>query len=114
MTKMIPPKEFAPVQTGNDRPAFDLSRAAHWPVSAFDNLDRLKPDRPRIARTTVSRGLEHLIRAGRVQARDAGAEVGRITKALAKEGFRPTTHPVVGVHGRCSESNGPQRAGGKA
>jgi Fur family zinc uptake transcriptional regulator len=37
---------------------------------------------------------------GRVQQREAGVEVGRITKALVKDGFRPS-HPVVEVHGRC-------------
>ena len=47
---------------------------------------------------------------GRVQQRDAGAEVARLTKALAKDGFRPT-HPVVEVHGRCGDCDA---AGGKA
>ncbi|MGL6208313.1 MAG: Fur family transcriptional regulator, partial [Paracoccaceae bacterium] len=47
---------------------------------------------------------------GRVQQRDAGAEVARLTKALAKDGFRPT-HPMVEVHGRCGDCNA---AGGKA
>jgi len=140
---MIPPQEAFPLPTGNDRLVFDVLRAANGPVSAYDIMDRLKPDRPRIAPTTVYRALEHLIRAGRVrrieslnaylpasetsdravvfaicddcgrvQERDAGAEVGRITKALAKDGFRPT-HPVVEVHGRCGECDDTQRAGGK-
>ena len=138
---MIPPKDPAPLPTGNDRLVFDVLRAAGGPVSAYDIMDRLKPDRPRIAPTTVYRALEHLIRAGRVrrieslnaylpafetsdravvfaicddcgrvQERDAGAEVGRITKALAKDGFRPT-HPVVEVHGRCGDCDA---TGGKA
>jgi len=138
---MIPPKDSVPLPTGNDRLVFDVLRAAGGPVSAYDIMDRLKPDRPRIAPTTVYRALEHLIRAGRVrrieslnaylpafetsdravvfaicddcgrvQERDAGAEVGRITKALAKDGFRPT-HPVVEVHGRCGDCDA---TGGKA
>jgi len=138
---MIPPKDPVPQPTGNDRLVFDVLRAAGGPVSAYDIMDRLKPDRPRIAPTTVYRALEHLIRAGRVrrieslnaylpasgtsdravvfaicddcgrvQERDAGAEVGRITKALAKDGFRPT-HPVVEVHGRCGDCDA---TGGKA
>lgn len=47
---------------------------------------------------------------GRVSQRDAGAEMARITKALAREGFRPT-HPIVEVHGRCGDCNA---TGGKA
>jgi Fur family transcriptional regulator, zinc uptake regulator len=47
---------------------------------------------------------------GRVQQRDAGAEVAQLTKALAKDGFRPT-HPMVEVHGRCGDCH---TAGGKA
>lgn len=39
---------------------------------------------------------------GRVQQRDAGAEVARITRALKKDGFR-STNPVVEVHGRCGD-----------
>ncbi len=39
---------------------------------------------------------------GRVQQRDAGVEVARLTRALAKEGFRPS-HPMVEVHGRCGD-----------
>ena len=138
---MIPPDDTFPLPTGNDRLIYDVLRAASRPVSAYDIMDRLKPDRPRIAPTTIYRALEHLIRAGRVrrieslnaylpanqagdravvfaicddcgrvQERDAGAEVGRITKALAKDGFRPT-HPVVEVHGRCGDCD---VAGGKA
>ncbi len=132
--------------TGNDRLVFDVLRTANGPVSAYDILDRLKPDRPRIAPTTVYRALEHLIRAGRmrrietlnaylpatdipdravvfaicddcgrVQERNAGAEVGRITKALVKGNFRPT-HRVVEVHGRCGdcEANTEYGAGAKA
>ncbi len=133
MIKSIPPHANAVVLTGNDLLVFDVLLAANGPASAYDILDRLKPDRPRIAPTTVYRALEHLIRAGRVrrieslnaylpaadasdravvfaicddcgrvQARDAGAEVGRITKALARDGFRPS-HPVVEVHGRCGD-----------
>jgi len=133
VTITIPTNDHYPLPTGNDRLVFDVLRAANGPVSAYDILDRLKPDRPRIAPTTVYRALEHLIRAGRVrrieslnaylpatdtpdrdvvfaicddcgrvQERDAAAEVGRITKALARDGFRPT-HPVVEVHGRCGE-----------
>ena len=143
MTRTIPTQDHPPQPTGNDRLIFEVLRAANGPVSAYDILDRLKPDRPRIAPTTVYRALEHLIRAGRVrrieslnaylpasetpdravvfaicddcgrvQERDAGAEVGRITKALAKDGFRPT-HPVVEVHGRCGECDDTQRAGAK-
>jgi Fur family transcriptional regulator, zinc uptake regulator len=136
VTRTTPIQDHPPQPTGNDRLVFDVLRAANGPVSAYDILDRLKPDRPRIAPTTVYRALEHLIRAGRVrrieslnaylpasdtpdravvfaicddcgrvQERDAGAEVGRITKALAKDGFRPT-HPVVEVHGRCGDCDG--------
>ena len=117
-----------------------MLREANGPVSAYDILDRLKPERPRIAPTTIYRALEHLIRTGRarrieslnaylpasevgdqavvfaicddcgrVQERDAAAEVARLTKALARDGFRPT-HPVVEVHGRCGDCD----AGGKA
>lgn len=46
---------------------------------------------------------------GRVQQRDAGAEVARLTKALKKDGFHPT-HPMVEVHGRCGDCDA---AGGK-
>lgn len=140
MTKSIPPNPVTAVLSGNDLLVFEVLRAANGPASAYDILDRLKPDRPRIAPTTVYRALEHLIRAGRVrrieslnaylaateagdravvfaicddcgrvQERDAGTEVGRITKALAKDGFRPT-HPVVEVHGRCGDCDAP---GGK-
>ena len=49
---------------------------------------------------------------GRVQQRAAGAEVARITKALKKDGFRPT-HPVVEVHGRCGDCDDSQSAGAK-
>ena len=131
-------------RTQNDMMVFDVLRAAKGALSAYDIMDLLKPDRPRIAPTTVYRALEHLIRAGRVrrieslnaylpatddravvfaicddcgrvQERDAGAEVGRITKALAKDGFRPT-HPVVEVHGRCGacDADPENGAGGKA
>ena len=67
MTKMIPPRDPVPLPTGNDRLVFEVLRAADGPVSAYDIMDRLKPDRPRIAPTTVYRALEHLIRAGRVR-----------------------------------------------
>ena len=128
---MLPLEDRSAVPTGNDQLVFDVLRAAKSALSAYDIMDLLKPDRPRIAPTTVYRALEHLIRAGRVrrieslnaylpatatddravvfaicddcgrvQERDAGADVRRITKALAKDGFRPT-HPVVEVHGRC-------------
>ena len=129
MSKILPPQDRSAVPTGNDLLVFDVLRAADGALSAYDIMDLLKPDRPRIAPTTVYRALEHLIRAGRVrrietlnaylpatddravvfaicddcgrvQERDAGADVRRITKALAKDGFRPT-HPVVEVHGRC-------------
>jgi Fur family zinc uptake transcriptional regulator len=133
VTKTFPPHPVTAVLSGNDLLVFEVLRAANGPASAYDILDRLKPDRPRIAPTTVYRALEHLIRAGRVrrieslnaylaateagdravvfaicddcgrvQERDAGTEVGRITKALARDGFRPT-HPVVEVHGRCGD-----------
>jgi Fur family transcriptional regulator, zinc uptake regulator len=49
---------------------------------------------------------------GRVQQRDAGREVGRITKALAKDGFRPT-HPVIEVHGRCGDCDDAPRTGAR-
>jgi Fur family transcriptional regulator, zinc uptake regulator len=129
------------VLTDNDQLVFGVLRLANGPLSAYDILERLKPDRPRIAPTTVYRALEHLIRAGRVrrieslnaylaatdagdrafvfaicddcgrvQERDAGVEVGRITKALARGGFRPS-HPMVEVHGRCGDCH---TAGGKA
>ena len=141
MPKMLPPQDRPAKPTGNDQLVFDVLRAANGAISAYDIMDLLKPDRPRIAPTTVYRALEHLIRAGhvrrieslnaylpatatddravvfaicddcgRVQERDAGAEVGRITQALAKDGFRPT-HPVVEVHGRCGECDA---TGGKA
>ena len=131
MSKIVPPHARSAAPTGNDQLVFDVLRAADGALSAYDIMDLLKPDRPRIAPTTVYRALEHLIRAGRVrrieslnaylpatatndravvfaicddcgrvQERDAGADVRRITKALAKNGFRPT-HPVVEVHGRC-------------
>jgi Fe2+ or Zn2+ uptake regulation protein len=133
VTKSIPPHATATALSGNDLLVFEVLRAANGPASAYDILERLKPERPRIAPTTVYRALEHLIRAGRVrrieslnaylaardagdravvfaicddcgrvQERDAVPEVGRITKALAKDGFRPT-HPVVEVHGRCGD-----------
>jgi Fur family transcriptional regulator, zinc uptake regulator len=47
---------------------------------------------------------------GRVQQRDAGAEIARLTRALAKDGFRPS-HPMVEVHGRCGDCH---TAGSKA
>ncbi|MBD3788522.1 MAG: hypothetical protein IE922_16470 [Sphingomonadales bacterium] len=47
---------------------------------------------------------------GRVQQRDAGADVARITRALEKDGFRPT-QSMVEVHGRCGDCDA---AGGKA
>lgn len=133
MTKSIPPNAPAALLTGNDFLGFEVLRAANAPASACDILDRLKPDRPRIAPTTVYRALEHLIRAGRVrriesltaclvatdagdravvfaicddcgrvQERHAGTEVRRITRALAKEGFRPT-HQAFEVQGRCKD-----------
>ena len=139
MSKILPPQDRSAVPTGNDLLVFDVLRAADGALSAYDIMDLLKPDRPRIAPTTVYRALEHLIRAGRVrrietlnaylpatddravvfaicddcgrvQERDAGADVRRITKALAKDGFRPT-HPVVEVHGRCGACDA---TGGKA
>ena len=133
MSKIFPPQDRTAAPTGNDQLVFDVLHAAKRALSAYDIMDLLKPDRPRIAPTTVYRALEHLIRAGRVrrieslnaylpatatddravvfaicddcgrvQERDAGADVRRITKALAKDGFRPT-HPVVEVHGRCGD-----------
>lgn len=133
MTKSFPHHATAAVLSSNDLLVPEVLRASNGPASAYDILDRLKPDRPRIAPTTVYRALEHLIRAGRVrrieslnaylaardagdravvfaicdecgrvQERDAGNEVGRITRALTKGGFRPT-HPVVEVHGRCGD-----------
>ena len=146
MTRSLPPNLAPTVPTGNDLLVFQVLCAANGPASAYDILDRLKPDRPRIAPTTVYRALAHLIRAGRVrrieslnaylaateagdravvfaicddcgrvQERDAGTEVGRITKALAKDGFRPT-HPVVEVHGRCGDCDAGSNnvVGGKA
>lgn len=133
MTEMIPTFDSTPMPVGNDQLVYAVLRAADGPLSAYDIMDRLKPDRPRIAPTTVYRALEHLIRdgavrrieslnaylpasqtneravvfaicddCGRVQQRDAGVEVARLTKALAKDGFRPT-HPMVEVHGRCGD-----------
>ena len=67
MIKTIPPHAISAVLTGNDLLVFEVLRAANGPTSAYDILDRLKPDRPRIAPTTVYRALEHLIRAGRVR-----------------------------------------------
>lgn len=64
---MIPPYKALPLPTRNDRLAFNVLRAAGGPVSAYDIMDRLKSNRPRIAPTTVYRALEHLIRAGRVR-----------------------------------------------
>ena len=140
MTKTLPPNATA-VLSGNDLLVLDVLRTSNGPASAYDIVDLLKPDRPRIAPTTVYRALEHLMRAGhvrrieslnaylaateasdravvfaicddcgRVQEREAGTEVGRITKALARDGFRPT-HPVVEVHGRCGDCDA---TGGKA
>jgi Fur family zinc uptake transcriptional regulator len=67
VTNMIPPYKAFPLPTRNDRLAFNVLRAAGGPVSAYDIMDRLKSNRPRIAPTTVYRALEHLIRAGRVR-----------------------------------------------
>lgn len=133
MPNIAPLMNALPPLSGNDQLIYDALCAANGPVSAYDILELLKPDRPRIAPTTVYRALEHLITAGRVrrieslnayvpaarmadravvfaicddcgrvQERDAGAELGRITKALARDGFRPT-HPMVEVHGRCGD-----------
>ena len=141
MSKIVPPQDPSAVPTGNDQLVFDVLRTADCALSAYDIMDLLKQDRPRIAPTTVYRALEHLIRAGRVQRidplnaylpatatddralvfaicddcgrvqeRDAGADVRRITKALAKDSFRPT-HPVVEAHGRCGACDA---TGGKA
>jgi Fur family zinc uptake transcriptional regulator len=137
----IPPHATAAVLSGNDLLVYEVLRTANGPVAAYEILERLKPDRPRIAPTTVYRALEHLIRAGRVrrieslnaylaatdiddravvfaicddcgrvQERGAEAEVARITKALARDGFRPS-YPVVEVHGRCGDCD---TGGGKA
>ncbi len=67
MTRTIPPQDHRPDLSGNDRLVHDVLRTANGPVSAYDILDRLKLDRPRIAPTTVYRALEHLIRGGRVR-----------------------------------------------
>ncbi|SEO03689.1 Fur family transcriptional regulator, zinc uptake regulator [Pseudorhodobacter antarcticus] len=50
---------------------------------------------------------------GRVQERHADAAVGRLTKALSVEGFKPT-RPVIEMHGRCGDCDGLHAAGGKA
>lgn len=113
-----------PPRVGNGVIVFDIIHGAKGPLSACDILDRLKPGRPRISLPAIYRALKHPIsggparrvkamnaevralrsvvfascdRCGRVQQRDAGAEVARLTKALARDGFRPA-HPMVEVH----------------
>jgi hypothetical protein len=46
MTKSIPTHPVTAVLSGNDLLVFDVLRAANGPASAYDILDRLKPDRP--------------------------------------------------------------------
>ena len=126
-------KDMGPFLSDNDEMVFAVIRSANGPLSAYDILYRLKPDRQRIAPPTIYRARDDLIAGGlvrriesliayltadnrapgsvvfaicddcgRVQQRDAGAEVARLTKALKKDGFHPM-HPMVEVHGRCGD-----------
>ena len=67
MSKIVPPQDRFAAPAGNDQLVFGVLRAANGALSANDIMDLLKPDRPRIAPTTVYHALEHLIRAGRVR-----------------------------------------------
>jgi Fur family zinc uptake transcriptional regulator len=44
----------------------DVIHAASGPLSAYDVLNRLRPERPKIAPLTIYRALEHLIADGQV------------------------------------------------
>ena len=55
-----------PALTANDRLVLDLVQAAAHPVTAYDILERMRPDRPRIAPPTVYRALARLAARGLV------------------------------------------------
>ena len=52
--------------TANDRVVLDFVRKAAHPMSAYDILDLMRPDRPRIAPPTVYRSLARLAGLGLV------------------------------------------------
>ena len=62
-----PPATIARDLTPNDTAVLAMVRAASGPLSAYDILDRMRPDRPRIAPPTVYRALHRLAAGGLVQ-----------------------------------------------
>ena len=126
----------------NDRLVLDALRTSIGPLSAFDILKRLRPNRPKIAPLTIYRALEHLTEerhvhriaslnayvladengaghsgafsicddCGHFEEQLADVAVRNLTVSLASRGFVPT-HPIIEVHGRCSDCDGHQSSG---
>lgn len=55
-----------PSLTANDRAVVDLVRRSTLPLSAYDILDLMRPERPRVAPPTVYRSLARLAALGLV------------------------------------------------
>jgi len=120
--------------TPNDQAVLAVLSAANGPVTAYDILARLRPERPKLAPPTVYRALAHLLAAGlarrveslnawlpshgearvvfaicddcgRVEEHQAEAALDSLTHALEGSGFHPR-RPMIEVHGLCGACDG--------
>lgn len=68
MTDHDPPQPATPPRqiSGNDALVLDVLRSEGLPLTAYEIMERLRPDRPKVAPPTIYRALSHLLEAGLV------------------------------------------------